>query len=190
MRKQKIPNQLQNLTGTQLSEFHAWFPKFSYPQISAKLRALYGVDIGTAQLCRYYQRLEDASALSEGVEKPLTVPEYLAVQNGDPLLETVPNADALKRQCLKLAARPDQDAADLLNLFRVFTYDQRRGFAERRLEILKRTNQLRERRLALKAHEAARLSPAQLPVDRESAESKTISFPHEEPPQSGFRDPQ
>jgi hypothetical protein len=150
MRKQKIPNQLQNLTNEQLTEFHAWFPKFSYEQISEKLRASYGIEIGKAQLCRYYQRLEDADALSEGAEKPLTVAEYLAIQNGEPLPQNAPNADALKRQCLKLVNRPDQDPAGLLNLFRVFTYDQRREFAERRLEILQRTNALRERRLALK----------------------------------------
>src|SRR3954470_24265361 len=103
MRKQKIPNQLQDLTDEQLAEFHSWFPKFSYPQISAKLRERYGVVIGKAQLCRYHQRLDLTHELSTGASKPLTVSGLVAIQNGDPLPAGAPSPDLLKLQCLRAA---------------------------------------------------------------------------------------
>ena len=142
MRKSTIPSPLRKLTDDQLAEVHSWFNRATYDDILARLRKRFGIRMSKTQLCRYFQRFAEAQ-LRHSAQTPLTPSDMVAIKNADPIPDTV-SQDALRKQCLQAALRPNLKAAELKHLFDVFTYEERRQLKERSQAIEAKALALRE----------------------------------------------
>ena len=153
MRKHKLPEELANLTPTELAEVNEWLRKHPYSKVQQLMLERYGCDPSLNKLCRYYQRLQFAEEISQTPAAPAgpsaTVHDIVAIENGEPLSDEQLTAH-LKLHALRMVSAPDLDVSRLYQIFQLFTYEDRRKFNEHRASIQLRQHDLRERRLALK----------------------------------------
>ena len=165
-RKLTVPKPLQNLSTDQLAQVHAWFSRFTYPEMADKIRDAFNVVISINQLTRYYARFSKANLFNTVLYTPLTPADMAAIENADPIPEHISMA-RLKEQCLRVVKRPDIDAFDLKALHDVFTYEQRLDLKKRRSDLDEKWIAVRKRQLALRRrraifHERARQSKTKL----------------------------
>ncbi|HEX7862813.1 MAG TPA: hypothetical protein VF773_20945 [Verrucomicrobiae bacterium] len=153
MRKHKLPEELANLSSAELAEVNDWLRKHPYSKVQQLMLDRFGCKPSLNKLCRHYQRLQFADEIGQPTSVPTgpsaSVNDVLAIQNGEPLSdEQITNH--LKLHALRMVQNPNLNVAGLSQLFQLFTYDDRRKFAEHRATIELRKHDLRERRLALK----------------------------------------
>ena len=77
--------ELDNLSDDKRDLLHQWIEELGYHKAIQKLREDSAVDITYNKLYRYYQRVLHKQQLEEAEDDKLTMPDYLALLNGEPV---------------------------------------------------------------------------------------------------------
>ena len=157
MRKYKLPDELARLSDEDLKVLNDWLRRYTYPTVQEKCRQQFGIVLNVNKLCRYYQRLCDVEDINQWSGQSLSVPDLNSIKNGQPLPDEKLNTQLLHYACYKLALRPDNTAADLVDLMQIATYEQRAEITKRRLELAEDCADLNKQKAALKEEKWAYL---------------------------------
>ena len=77
--------ELDNLPDDKRDRLHQWIEELGYHKTIEKLAEELNVHITYNKLYRYYQRVLHKQQLDDVLDDKLTMPDYLALLNGDPV---------------------------------------------------------------------------------------------------------
>ena len=116
--------ELDNLPEDKRDLLHHWIEELGYHKAVQKFREDSGVEVTYNKLYRYYQRVLHHQQFEQAEDDKLTMPDYLALLNGEPVAYDRAGIETVMKRAFTRACQPNIKPSELSALLRTRTAEE------------------------------------------------------------------